>query len=232
MISIPAASSARHPLRDWRRLPLDGGGERSERGGGARAGGAGEASRGSAGNVGGPHPLSHAARDSSPIEGERGAYAFDVPLLAGDHVTDDAGTGFVHTAPGHGADDFVIWTKHFGQEGIPFTVDADGKFTNEAPGFEGLEIIQTEGKHIGKDGPANKAVIDALIEAGALLARGQLKHQYPHSWRSKAPLIFRNTPQWFIALDKPYAAGGGKTLAPSRAGGNRARRLGPAPHRR
>jgi isoleucyl-tRNA synthetase len=139
-------------------------------------------------------------------------YDFDVPLLAGEHVTDDAGTGFVHTAPGHGADDFVIWTKHFGQEGIPFTVDEEGRFTKEAPGFEGVEILRLEGKNLGKDGPANKAVIDKLIEAGALLARGQLKHQYPHSWRSKAPLIFRNTPQWFIALDKPYDVGGGRTL--------------------
>ncbi len=145
-----------------------------------------------------------------PLHGK--GYEFDVPLLAGDHVTDDAGTGFVHTAPGHGADDFVIWTKHFGQEGIPFTVDAEGRFTKEAPGFEGLEILQLEGKNLGKDGPANKAVMDALIEAGALLARGQLKHSYPHSWRSKAPLIFRNTPQWFIALDKAYAEGGGRTL--------------------
>ena len=139
-------------------------------------------------------------------------YDFDVPLLPGAHVTDDAGTGFVHTAPGHGADDFNIWVENFGQQGIPFTVDEDGRFTKEAPGFEGLEILQLEGKHLGKDGPANKAVIDALIETGALLARGQLKHQYPHSWRSKAPLIFRNTPQWFIALDKPYAIGGGRTL--------------------
>ncbi len=139
-------------------------------------------------------------------------YDFEVPLLAGDHVTDDAGTGFVHTAPGHGTDDFNIWIANFGQKGIPFTVDEDGRFTKEAPGFEGLEIIQLEGKHLGKDGPANKAVMDALIAAGALLARGQLKHSYPHSWRSKAPLIFRNTPQWFIALDKPYAAGGDKTL--------------------
>ena len=137
-------------------------------------------------------------------------YDFEVPLLDGDHVTDDAGTGFVHTAPSHGADDFVIWTKHFGQEGIPFTVDEDGKLTNEAPMFEGLEVIQLEGKNLGKDGPANKAVMDRLIEVGALLARGQLKHSYPHSWRSKAPLIFRNTPQWFIALDKPYRDG--KTL--------------------
>ena len=118
----------------------------------------------------------------------------------------------MHTAPGHGADDFNIWVENFGQEGIPFTVDEDGRFTKDAPGFQGLEIVQLEGKNIGKDGPANKAVMDALIEVGALLARGQLKHQYPHSWRSKAPLIFRNTPQWFIALDKPYAQGGGKTL--------------------
>ena len=145
-----------------------------------------------------------------PFRGK--GYDFDVPLLAGDHVTDDAGTGFVHTAPGHGADDFAIWVKHFGQEGIPFTVDEEGRLTKEAPGFEGLEILQLEGKNLGKDGPANKAVMDKLIEVGALLARGQLKHSYPHSWRSKAPLIFRNTPQWFISLDKPYAAGGGRSL--------------------
>ncbi len=147
---------------------------------------------------------------SHPFRGR--GYEFDVPLLGGEHVTDDAGTGFVHTAPGHGQDDFEIWVKNFGQEGIPFTVDEDGRFTKDAPGFEGLEIIQLEGKNQGKDGPANKAVMDALISTGALLARGQLKHSYPHSWRSKAPLIFRNTPQWFIALDKPYAEGKGKTL--------------------
>jgi isoleucyl-tRNA synthetase len=140
-----------------------------------------------------------------PFRGQ--GYEFDVPLLAGDHVTEDAGTGFVHTAPSHGADDFSIWVANFGQEGIPFTVDEDGRFTKEAPGFEGLEILQLEGKSLGKDGPANKAVIDKLLEVGALLARGQLKHQYPHSWRSKAPLIFRNTPQWFIALDKPFRDG-------------------------
>jgi len=137
-------------------------------------------------------------------------YDFSVPLLSGTHVN-DAGTGFVHTAPGHGADDFNIWiaTGH-SQKDIPFTVDEEGRFTKEAPGFEGLEILQLEGKNVGKDGPANKAVIDALIAAGALLARGQLKHSYPHSWRSKAPLIFRNTPQWFIALDSAFRDG--KTL--------------------
>jgi isoleucyl-tRNA synthetase len=145
-----------------------------------------------------------------PLHGR--GYDFAVPLLAGDHVTDDAGTGFVHTAPGHGADDYTVWmASGRSHADIPFTVDEDGRFTQEAPGFQGLEVLKLEGKDAGKDGPANKAVIDALIAAGALLARGVLKHQYPHSWRSNAPLIFRNTPQWFIALDRPFGAAG-KTL--------------------
>ena len=144
-----------------------------------------------------------------PLAG--GGYDFPVPLLAGDHVTEDAGTGFVHTAPGHGADDFAIWLKSgFSQKEIPFTVDESGRYTKEAPGFEGLAILKLEGKDQGKDADANKAVIQALIESGNLLARGTLRHSYPHSWRSKAPLIFRNTPQWFIAMDKPYL--NGKTL--------------------
>ncbi|MFZ4122779.1 MAG: isoleucine--tRNA ligase, partial [Caulobacterales bacterium] len=138
-------------------------------------------------------------------------YDFEVPLLSGDHVTDDAGTGFVHTAPGHGQDDFAIWLKSgFSQKDIPFTVDEEGRYTKEAPGFEGLAILKLEGKDQGKDADANKAVIQALIDSGNLLARGTLRHSYPHSWRSKAPLIFRNTPQWFIAMDKPYWDG--KTL--------------------
>jgi len=146
-----------------------------------------------------------------PLRGK--GYEFEVPLLAGDHVTDDAGTGFVHTAPGHGADDFVIWMANPTvwpaprDPGIPFTVDPDGRLTAEAPGFEGLEILQLEGKGQGKEGPANNAVINALIEAGNLLARGRLTHQYPHSWRSKAPLIFRNTAQWFVAMDRELPDG-------------------------
>jgi isoleucyl-tRNA synthetase len=144
---------------------------------------------------------------------DNGSYNFPVPLLAGDHVTDDAGTGFVHTAPSHGVDDYLVWMKSgLPQADIPFTVDGDGRLTKEAPGFEGLEILELEGKKAGKDGPANNAVIDALIASGNLLARGRLTHQYPHSWRSKAPLIYRNTPQWFIAMDKPVAHLGGKTL--------------------
>jgi isoleucyl-tRNA synthetase len=133
-------------------------------------------------------------------------YEFPVPLLDGDHVTADAGTGFVHTAPSHGRDDFDIWSGnarwlavHGIDMRIPYTVDADGFLTDEAPGFTGRRVIDDK----GNKGDANEAVIAALIEAGTLLARGKLKHQYPHSWRSKKPLIFRNTPQWFIALDNP-----------------------------
>ena len=131
-----------------------------------------------------------------PLNGLGGGYEFDVPLLDGDHVTDDAGTGFVHTAPGHGADDYNIWMRNGGGP-IPFTVDADGFFTKEAPGFTGKRVIDDK----GEKGDANEAVIAALKDAGMLLARGRLKHQYPHSWRSKKPIIFRNTPQWFIAMD-------------------------------
>ncbi len=148
------------------------------------------------------HPLAHWA--GAPV----GAYGFGAPLLAGEHVTAEAGTGFVHTAPGHGQEDFALWLASGGaQQDIPFTVDGDGRFTEAAPGFAGLSIIELEGKRQGQDGPANEAVIQALIAAGALLARGRLTHQYPHSWRSKAPLIFRNTPQWFIALDRPGPRG-------------------------
>ena len=144
-----------------------------------------------------------------PLQGHGGGYMFDVPLLDGDHVTDDAGTGFVHTAPGHGREDFEIWMAS-GQmlaargidAAIPFTVDADGRFTKDAPGFEGRQVITDK----GDKGDANDAVIKALAAANALIARGRLKHQYPHSWRSKKPVIFRNTPQWFIAMDKPIDA--------------------------
>ena len=128
-------------------------------------------------------------------------YGFAVPLLAGDHVTDEAGTGFVHTAPGHGADDYQVWLAH-GHREIPDTVDPDGAYYSHVPLFGGLKVIETEGKKVGKFGAANGAVMDKLIEAGNLLARGRVEHSYPHSWRSKAPVIFRNTPQWFIRMDQ------------------------------
>ncbi|GAB5375297.1 MAG: isoleucine--tRNA ligase [Acuticoccus sp.] len=140
-------------------------------------------------------------------------YDFKVPLLPGDHVTDEAGTGFVHTAPGHGVEDFEAWMNAKREleaagidTAIPYTVGADGIYTEEAPGFVGEAVITGA----GKQGGANKAVIAALTEVGALVARGRLKHQYPHSWRSKKPVIFRNTPQWFIAMDKDL--GDGTTL--------------------
>ncbi|MGZ3298516.1 MAG: class I tRNA ligase family protein, partial [Asticcacaulis sp.] len=129
-------------------------------------------------------------------------YGFDVPMLSGDHVTDDAGTGFVHTAPGHGADDYLVWLKHgYSLDSIPDTVDPDGAYYPDVPLFGGLKVLETEGKKAGKFGDANKVVMDRLIEAGNLLARGRVEHSYPHSWRSKAPVIFRNTPQWFIRMD-------------------------------
>ncbi|WP_319796738.1 isoleucine--tRNA ligase [Nitrobacter sp.] len=140
-----------------------------------------------------------------PLNGLSGGYDFTVPLLAGDHVTDDTGTGFVHTAPGHGREDFDIWTANAREleargitTAIPYTVDENGALTAQAPGFEGKRVLTDK----GEKGDANDAVIKALVERNMLLARGRLKHQYPHSWRSKKPVIFRNTPQWFIAMDR------------------------------
>ncbi|MGE0752107.1 MAG: isoleucine--tRNA ligase [Variibacter sp.] len=135
-----------------------------------------------------------------------GGYDFAVPMLEGDHVSDDAGTGFVHTAPGHGREDFDVWTANTRMleargidTRIPYTVDENGAFTAQAPGFTGKRVLNDK----GEKGDANEAVIKALAAAGMLIARSRLKHQYPHSWRSKKPVIFRNTPQWFIAMDKP-----------------------------
>ncbi|WP_375408355.1 isoleucine--tRNA ligase [uncultured Methylobacterium sp.] len=150
-----------------------------------------------------------------PLAGHVPGYDYKVPLLEGDHVTDEAGTGFVHTAPGHGREDFEVWTANGRalqargiETRIPYTVDADGALTEEAPGFTGKLVLTPK----GEKGDANKAVIAAMTEAGTLVARGTLKHSYPHSWRSKKPVIFRNTPQWFIALDKPVASLDGRTL--------------------
>jgi len=153
---------------------------------------------------------------SHPLAKTIPGYEFDVPLLVGDHVTADTGTGFVHTAPSHGREDWDIWMENAHKirlknidKRIPNTVDADGFFTDDAPGF-GPRDTGGHPKRViddkGNKGDANEAVIKALIEAGNFLARGKLKHQYPHSWRSKKPVIFRNTPQWFIALDKPIGS--------------------------
>jgi isoleucyl-tRNA synthetase len=163
------------------------------------------------------HPLKRLAADG---------YQFVVPLLPGDHVTDDAGTGFVHTAPSHGREDFDVWTANARElesrginTAIPYTVDENGAFTAQAPGFTGKRVINDK----GEKGDANEAVIKALVETGMLLARGRLKHQYPHSWRSKKPVIFRNTPQWFIAMDKPIVDAPGRPGAMDIADGGKAK---------
>lgn len=116
-----------------------------------------------------------------------------VPLLFGDHVTDTAGTGLVHTAPGHGPEDFALGSAH----GLPAAcpVDETGTFvplTYEAAPFAGLFVL-TEG---------NQAVLDALERNGALLCVSPYVHRYPYDWRSKTPVIFRTTPQWFVQLDE------------------------------
>ncbi|HVZ92288.1 MAG TPA: class I tRNA ligase family protein, partial [Rhizomicrobium sp.] len=150
----------------------------------------------------------HGLYAAHPLRGR--GYEFEVPVLPGDHVTADTGTGFVHTAPGHGEEDFELVLRNFPDymrtnPDAFEVVAADGSFTKNAPGFEGKFILSRDGK---KDGDANGAVIKALIEAGALLAKGTLRHQYPHSWRSKAPVIFRATPQWFASMDKEIPGGG------------------------
>ena len=121
-----------------------------------------------------------------PLRGR--GYDHDAPLLAADYVTTDQGTGFVHIAPAHGEEDFALGRAH-GIE-VPEAVGADGTYAAWVPLFAGQHVFK-----------AAKPVAEALEQAGGLLARGTLTHSYPHSWRSKAPVIYRATPQWFIALD-------------------------------
>jgi isoleucyl-tRNA synthetase len=133
--------------------------------------------------------LAHPLANWAPANG---GYAFPVQLLPGDFVTTEAGTGFVHIAPGHGEDDFNLGRAH--NLPVPETVNDDGTFTHHAPGFEGLHVFK-----------AHTAVYAAMEAAGTLAATGKLTHSYPHSWRSKKPVIFRATPQWFIAMDDANA---------------------------
>jgi len=116
-------------------------------------------------------------------------YNYDVPMLEGDFVTLEQGTGTVHAAPRHGPDDFNLCLKH----GIkaPDTMNDAGIYTNEIPFFSGMHILK-----------ADSTIIDKLSECKNLLGSGKLQHSFPHSWRSKAPLVYRATPQWFISMDK------------------------------
>ncbi|WP_270789270.1 isoleucine--tRNA ligase [Enterococcus diestrammenae] len=111
-------------------------------------------------------------------------------VILGDHVTLDAGTGLVHTAPGHGEDDYFVWQK-YGFKDILSPVDSRGMMTDEAPGFEGIFYDK-----------ANPMVTDLLKEKGALLKLDFFTHSYPHDWRTKKPVIYRATPQWFASIDK------------------------------
>src|SRR5437764_2299364 len=128
-----------------------------------------------------------------PLRGH--GYDFDVPLLAAGFVEAGQGCVVVHFAPGHGADDVELGQMN--GLAVPDTVSPDGFYLPSVPLFAGRSIYRSD----GKPGDANPAVIAAIDKAGGLLARGTLVHSYPHSWRSKAPLIFRNTPQWFIGFE-------------------------------
>ena len=122
-------------------------------------------------------------------------YDFDVKLYPADYVTLEQGTGLVHIAPGHGPDDYDLGVKY--KIDVPETVDGDGKYFNHVPIFAGKKIFNDN----GSDAEANVAVIIELKNEKSLLGKGSLRHSYPHSWRSKAPVIFRNTPQWFIGME-------------------------------
>ena len=115
-------------------------------------------------------------------------FDYDIPMLEASFVTKEEGTGIVHCAPSHGPDDFNLCLKN--NIKAEETVDDDGNYTKHVPLFEGTHIFK-----------ANKIIIEKLREQKKLLASGELVHQYPHSWRSKAPLVHRATPQWFISME-------------------------------
>ncbi len=137
-------------------------------------------------------------------EGANGEWDDLRDFRAADFVTDEEGTGFVHCAPSHGMEEYELY-RDLGmlEKVITYNVMDDGTFRADLPFFGGTAILTPK----GKEGDANKAIIDKLVEVGGLLARGRIKHSYPHSWRSKAPIIYRNTPQWFAAVDRPVGDG-------------------------
>ncbi|WP_071797723.1 isoleucine--tRNA ligase [Natronohydrobacter thiooxidans] len=150
------------------------------------------------------HPLAGA-------EGGQGEWDEPRDFRAADFVTDDEGTGFVHCAPSHGMEEYELY-RDLGmlQQVITYNVMDDGSFRDDLPFFGGKRILREKAKKGDWEGDANAAVIAKLAEVGGLLARGKIKHSYPHSWRSKAPVIYRNTAQWFAAIDKPLDDGMGE----------------------
>ena len=143
------------------------------------------------------HPLAGA-------EGGNGEWDDPRDFRAADFVTDEEGTGFVHCAPSHGMEEYELY-RDLGMldQVITYNVMDDGSFREDLPFFGGTYILSRK----GGEGDANTKIINKLVEVGGLLARGKIKHSYPHSWRSKAPVIYRNTPQWFAAIDKAVGDG-------------------------
>jgi isoleucyl-tRNA synthetase len=137
-------------------------------------------------------------------EGGNGEWDDPRDFRHAEFVTDDEGTGFVHCAPSHGMEEYELF-RDLGmlEQVLTYNVMDDGSFRADLPFFGGKYILNRK----GGEGDANKTVIDKLVEVGGLLARGKIKHSYPHSWRSKAPIIYRNTPQWFAAIDRPVGDG-------------------------
>ena len=115
-------------------------------------------------------------------------YDYRVPIVLGDHVTLETGTGAVHTAPGHGVDDYNVGVQY----GLPVTnpVADNGCFREDTELFAGEHVFK-----------ANSHIIEALIDRKRLLVETTVRHSYPHCWRHKSPVIFRTTPQWFFSMD-------------------------------
>jgi len=151
------------------------------------------------------HPLAGA-------EGSDGEWDDARDFRAAPFVTEDEGTGFVHCAPSHGMDEFELY-RDLGmlEQVITYNVMEDGSLRADLPFFGGAKILRDKPNKKNKNNPwegdANTAVMSKLAEVDGLFARGVIKHSYPHSWRSKAPVIYRNTPQWFAAVDKAVGDG-------------------------
>jgi len=147
------------------------------------------------------HPLNR-------VEGSNGEWDDPRDFRAADFVTDEEGTGFVHCAPSHGMEEFELY-RDLGMlaDVITYNVMDDGTLREDMPFFGGKRILRAKAKKGNWEGDANAAIMSKLAEVGGLLARGKIKHSYPHSWRSKAPIIYRNTPQWFAAVDKVVGDG-------------------------
>ncbi|MEL6219118.1 MAG: isoleucine--tRNA ligase [Pseudomonadota bacterium] len=141
-----------------------------------------------------------------PLAAADGFWSYDVPVIAADFVTDDTGSGFVHCAPSHGEDDYELFRQKGMLDRITHNVGVDGGFAEHVPFFGGTYILDRK----GKEGNANKAVIERLKEVGALAALKRQTISDAHSWRSKAPVIRLNRPQWFVAIDKPLDDGMGE----------------------